>query len=77
LEAFYRNRQLGITLTLADLSHRLPESWGQMVEKEGMKFQSQAEPGHVHFSWRRMSRKGIRSRSSRIAFGGRSRAKEE
>ena len=43
LEAFYRNRQLGITLTLAELSHRLSDSWGQMAEKEGMKFQSTAE----------------------------------
>jgi len=43
LEVFYRHRQLGITLDVADLSRRLLESWAEMIDQEGMKFESVAD----------------------------------
>jgi hypothetical protein len=43
LETFYRNRQLGLTLGAEDLSRRLMESWGQLVDTEEAVFESVAE----------------------------------
>lgn len=40
LEAVYRHRQLGVTLDVANVSHRLLESWDEMVEDEKMDFES-------------------------------------
>ena len=43
LEALYRHRQLGVALDVADLSRRLLESWAEMIDQEGMKFESVAD----------------------------------
>jgi len=40
LEVFYRHRMLGVTLDTGEVAGRLEESWGQMVEEEGMAFGS-------------------------------------
>ena len=40
LAMFYRHRMLGVTLDADEVIHRLEESWGQMVEEEGMVFGS-------------------------------------
>ena len=40
LEVFYRHRMLGVTLDAGEVAGRLEESWGQMVEEEGMAFGS-------------------------------------
>lgn len=40
LEVFYRHRQLGVTLGAADIARRLTESWGQISDEEGMRFES-------------------------------------
>ena len=43
LEAIYRHQQLGVTLDVPDLSRRLLESWAEMLDQEGMKFESVAD----------------------------------
>ena len=43
LETFYRHKQLGIMLDMADLSRRLLESWAEMIDEEGMRFESLAD----------------------------------
>ncbi|MGA2502446.1 MAG: PD-(D/E)XK nuclease family protein [Tepidisphaeraceae bacterium] len=43
LETFYRHKQLGITLDVPELSRRLLESWGGLIDQEGMKFESVAD----------------------------------
>jgi len=40
LEVVYRHRQLGVTLDSADISRRLLESWAEMIDQEGMEFES-------------------------------------
>ena len=40
LAVFYRHRMLGVTLDTGEVVRRLEESWGQMVEEEGMAFGS-------------------------------------
>ena len=40
LEVFYRHRMVGVTLEASDVVRRLEDSWGQMVEDEGMTFGS-------------------------------------
>jgi putative RecB family exonuclease len=43
LEAYYRHRQLGITLDTAELTQRILGSWGPAVDAERMTFASTAE----------------------------------
>lgn len=43
LEAYYRHRQLGISLDTADLTQRILGSWGPAVDAEKMMFASTAE----------------------------------
>jgi hypothetical protein len=43
LETMYRHRQLGVGLDAADLSRRLLESWAEMIDQEGMRFDSVAD----------------------------------
>ena len=43
LETFYRHKQLGITLDVPELSRRLQEAWAEMIDEEGMKFESVAD----------------------------------
>ena len=43
LEAFYRNRQLGITLTAEDITKRMIQNWGMAVDDDNMQFDSVAE----------------------------------
>jgi hypothetical protein len=38
LELAYRHRQLGITLAADEVARRLVESWGKLVDEEGMTF---------------------------------------
>ena len=40
LEAFYRHRQLGITLEPSDVTARMVAGWGEAVGEENMKFDS-------------------------------------
>jgi CRISPR/Cas system-associated exonuclease Cas4 (RecB family) len=42
LELAYRHRQLGITLAADEVASRLVESWGKLVDEEGMTFDSAA-----------------------------------
>lgn len=43
LEQFYRHRQLGLSLDVAELARRLVESWGAAIDSEEMEFDSVAE----------------------------------
>ena len=43
LEAYYRHRQLGVTLDTAELTQRILSSWGPAVDAEKMTFASTAE----------------------------------
>ena len=43
LEAFYRHRQLGITLSTGEVTRRLVEAWGPAMDEEGMSFESSGE----------------------------------
>ena len=43
LETFYRHKQLGVVLDVPELSRRLLESWAEMIDQEGMKFESVAD----------------------------------
>jgi CRISPR/Cas system-associated exonuclease Cas4 (RecB family) len=43
LETVYRHRQLGVGLEITDISRRLRESWAEMIDQEGMKFESSAQ----------------------------------
>jgi hypothetical protein len=43
LEFYYRHRQLGVRLEAGDVAKRLPESWAEMIDQEGMKFESTAD----------------------------------
>ena len=43
LEAFYRNRQLGVTLTSEDIAQRIVQSWGAAVDEDNMLFDNVAE----------------------------------
>ncbi len=43
LETFYRHRQLGIALDVADLNRRLLESWGESMDEEAIQFDMPAE----------------------------------
>jgi putative RecB family exonuclease len=43
LEAYYRHRQLGITLDVAELTRRILGSWGPAVDADEMTFASTAE----------------------------------
>jgi hypothetical protein len=40
LEAYYRHRHLGVTLDADDVSHRILEMWGSVIDEEGMTFDS-------------------------------------
>jgi putative RecB family exonuclease len=43
LEAYYRHRHLGMTLDADDVSRRMLEMWGPMIDEEGMTFDSSAD----------------------------------
>jgi hypothetical protein len=43
LECYYRHRQLGLSLTVAEVARRLVASWGPATDAEGMAFESAAE----------------------------------
>jgi len=47
LEIAYRNRQLGINLEAGDVTSRLLESWGRLVDEEEMGFDSPTEEQYL------------------------------
>jgi len=43
LEAYYRHRQLGTTLSAEDVTKRMVDGWSEAVAEEGMHFKSEAD----------------------------------
>ncbi len=43
LEAFYRHRQLGVTLNAEDVAKRMVDGWDDAVAEEGMRFETEAD----------------------------------
>ena len=43
LEAFYRHRQLGVTLDAEDVAKRMIDGWDEAVAEEGMRFETEAD----------------------------------
>jgi len=43
LEGFYRNRQLGVTITTEEITQRVIQNWGVMVDDDNMRFDNGTE----------------------------------